>query len=113
MSRKQQTAVPAYGSIPAVSVSPSLGEVLTVAETAALLKVPKSSVYEWTRFRGGRQGAPVPHRKVGKYLRFLRSELEAWIVGLPLATHTHKRKYVRKPSDVLAPPAVKMKGRAA
>ena len=95
-------------------MSPTLGEVLTVAETAALLKVPKSSVYEWTRFRGGRQGAPVPHRKVGKYLRFLRSELEAWIVGLPLATHTHKRKYIRTGSDEQAPAApAKKTGRAA
>lgn len=112
MQRKQQTA-PATNSIAAVS--PTIGEVLTVAETAALLKVPKSSVYEWTRFRGGRQGAPVPHRKVGKYLRFLRSELEAWIVGLPLATHTHKRRYVRKPSaDVQASAGpINKTGRAA
>lgn len=112
MPRKQQTAALAPSFIPAVS--PALGEVLTVAETAALLKVPKSSVYEWTRFRGGRQGAPVPHRKVGKYLRFLRSELEAWIVGLPLATHTHKRKYIRRGADVQAPAApAKKTGRAA
>lgn len=52
-------------------------EVLTVADTAALLKVPASSIYEWTRFRGT-QRTPIPHRKVGKYLRFLRSEVEAW-----------------------------------
>lgn len=76
---------------------PSTGatEVLTVAETAALLKVPTSSVYEWTRFRGT-QRAPIPHRKVGKYLRFLRSEVDAWLVGLPQATNSKKRRYVRK-----------------
>lgn len=70
-------------------------EVLTVAETATLLKVPTSSVYEWTRFRGT-QRAPIPHRKVGKYLRFLRAEVEAWLLGLPQAANTRKRQYTRK-----------------
>jgi excisionase family DNA binding protein len=71
-------------------------EVLTVAEVAALLKVPPSSVYEWTRFRA-HQRVPLPHRKVGKYLRFLRSEIEAWLIALPQASNTRKRKYTRKP----------------
>jgi excisionase family DNA binding protein len=73
--------------------SPS--EILTVAEVAAMLKVPKSSIYEWTRFRT-HQCVPLPHRKVGKYLRFLRSEVGAWLVGLPQATNSKKRRYVRK-----------------
>jgi excisionase family DNA binding protein len=70
-------------------------EVLTVAEVAALLKVPPSSIYEWTRFRT-HQRAPLPHRKVGKYLRFLRSEIDAWLIELPQATNSKKRQYVRK-----------------
>lgn len=70
-------------------------EVLTVAETAALLKVPASSIYEWTRYRST-QRTPIPHRKVGKYLRFLRSEVEAWLLGLPQAANNRKRKYTRK-----------------
>jgi len=78
------------------AVSPSSSEVLTVAEVAALLKVPPSSIYEWTRFRGGNRGTPLPHRKIGKYLRFLRSEIDAWIVGLPQAANMRKRKYTRK-----------------
>lgn len=82
-------------SVPAVSTTP-LGEILTVGETAALLKVPPSSIYEWTRFRGSNRGAPLPHRRVGKYIRFLRSEVEAWLVGLPKSTNTRKRHYVRK-----------------
>ena len=70
-------------------------EILTVAEVAALLKVPQSSIYEWTRYRGN-QRTPIPHRKIGKYIRVLRSELEAWLIGLPKAANTKKRKYVRK-----------------
>jgi len=82
---------------PETTVNPSLpaSEVLTVAEVSALLKVPQSSIYEWTRFRGA-QRAPLPHRKVGKYLRFLRSEVEAWLIGLPQAANIRKRKYTRK-----------------
>lgn len=79
-------------------------EILTVAETAAVLKVPVSSIYEWTRFRGT-QRVPLPHRKVGKYLRFLRSEIDAWIVGLPLATNIRKRRYIRKDAPAFASPA--------
>ena len=71
-------------------------EVLTVAEAAALLKVPPSSIYEWTRYRGSHRGTPLPHRKIGKYIRFLRSEIDAWIVGLPQAANSRKRKYIRR-----------------
>jgi excisionase family DNA binding protein len=78
-------------------------EVLTVTETAALLKVPPSSIYEWTRYRGSHRGTPLPHRKVGKYLRFLRSEVDTWIVGLPHAANLRKRRYTRKPSEDDAP----------
>lgn len=81
---------------PATAVVSRPTEVLTVAETAALLKVPPSSIYEWTRYRGSHRGTPLPHRKVGKYLRFLRSEVDAWLVGLPQAVNVRKRQYTRK-----------------
>jgi excisionase family DNA binding protein len=98
-----------------VAAAPS--EILTVAEVAALLKVPQSSVYEWTRYRGAQRVA-LPHRKVGKYLRFLRSETEAWLVGLPQASNTRKRKYTRNPDVPDAHAAARVvcrggKGRAA
>jgi excisionase family DNA binding protein len=97
--------------------APGVTEVLTVAETAALLKVPASSIYEWSRFRST-QRTPIPHRKVGKYLRFLRSEVEAWLLGLPQAVNTRKRKYTRKPDVPDAHAAARVvcrggKGRAA
>lgn len=86
----------------------SSSEILTVAEVAALLKVPPSSVYEWTRFRT-HQRVPLPHRKVGKYLRFLRSEVNAWLVGLPQASNNRKRKYTRKADAPVAAVPVKAK----
>jgi excisionase family DNA binding protein len=47
-------------------------EILTIEEAAALLKVPKSWLYERTR-----TGA-IPHLKLGKYLRFPLAELLQW-----------------------------------
>jgi excisionase family DNA binding protein len=46
---------------------------LTVQEAAELLRVPVSWLYERTRTNS------VPHVKLGKYLRFDRDELVAWV----------------------------------
>jgi excisionase family DNA binding protein len=94
LRKPRQTGTTDANSVPAVPASQC--EVLTVAETAALLKVPPSSIYEWTRFRGSNRGTPLPHRKVGKYLRFVKSELMEWLLALPQSTNTRKRKYTRK-----------------
>jgi excisionase family DNA binding protein len=48
----------------------------TVREIAELLRVPTSWVYERTRRRGVER---IPHFKVGKYLRFSKSEVLEWI----------------------------------
>ena len=45
---------------------------LTIDEAAALIRVPKSWLYERTRTN------TIPHLKLGKYLRFNRDELVAW-----------------------------------
>lgn len=45
---------------------------LTIDEAAALLRVPKSWLYERTRTNS------VPHMKLGKYLRFDQQEFLAW-----------------------------------
>jgi excisionase family DNA binding protein len=52
------------------------GELLTVAEVAHMFKVPNSWVYERCR-----EGAihPLPHLKLGKYLRFSKSALLAYM----------------------------------
>jgi excisionase family DNA binding protein len=49
---------------------PDLGELLTVDEVAALLKVSRSWVYEHTRSRGGIRAERLPFIKIGKYTRF-------------------------------------------
>ena len=45
---------------------------LTIDEAAALIRVPKSWLYERTRTN------TVPHIKLGKYLRFDQQEFLAW-----------------------------------
>jgi excisionase family DNA binding protein len=45
---------------------------LTVDEAAALIRVPKSWLYERTRTN------TVPHVKLGKYLRFDQQEFLTW-----------------------------------
>ena len=48
-------------------VESQLEELLTIDDVSAILKVPKSWVYEQTRKRGLEK---MPHIKLGKYLRF-------------------------------------------
>ncbi len=55
-----------------VMVAHSDDELLTVQEVAQLLRVPPSWVYE--RCREG-VSDPLPHVKLGKYLRFSRNDL--------------------------------------
>jgi excisionase family DNA binding protein len=51
-------------------------ELLTVDELAALLKVPRSWIYQRTRARGRDR---LPHIKLGKYLRFEEQAVRAWL----------------------------------
>lgn len=53
-----------------------LGELATVRDIAELLHVPDTWVYARTRTRGV---ARIPHFKLGKYLRFSRSEVLDWV----------------------------------
>ena len=46
---------------------------LTIHEAADLLRVKESWLYERTRLN------EVPHVKLGKYLRYDRDELVAWV----------------------------------
>jgi excisionase family DNA binding protein len=52
---------------------------LTIQEVADFLKVPVSWVYARTRRRGIDR---FPHLKVGKYVRFKRSEVEKFLERL-------------------------------
>ena len=48
-------------------IESQLETLLTIDEVSAILKVPKSWIYEHTRKRGSEK---LPHIKLGKYLRF-------------------------------------------
>ncbi|MGA8036735.1 MAG: helix-turn-helix domain-containing protein [Candidatus Acidiferrales bacterium] len=58
-------------------------EILTVQETARLLKLPVSSIYEKSRKRSAHGPTPLPCRRVGKYLRFFKEEVLQWLENLP------------------------------
>ena len=59
-------------------IDPPLSEpLLTADEVAALLRVPRSTVYELTRTRR------LPHIKVGRRTLFVRVDLDAWVVAQP------------------------------
>ena len=49
---------------------------MDVAETAHMLHVPVSWVYERTRRRGKEK---IPHLKLGKYLRFEIAIVREWL----------------------------------
>jgi excisionase family DNA binding protein len=54
----------------------SLAEpLLTADDIAALLAVPRSSVYEYAR----RRHDPLPSIAIGRHRRFYRSDVERWL----------------------------------
>ena len=53
-------------------------QLLSVQEVARLLQVPVSCVYEHTR---PTSAAPLPHIKLGKYLRFIPAEIRNFLEG--------------------------------
>ena len=48
---------------------------LTASAVSDLLRVPRSSVYEYAR----RTHTPLPVIRVGRHLRFYRSDVEVWL----------------------------------
>jgi excisionase family DNA binding protein len=57
--------------------TPALAEpLLTAGDVAELLRVPRSSVYEYAR----RRHRPLPSVAIGRHRRFVRSDLDAWLL---------------------------------
>jgi predicted DNA-binding transcriptional regulator AlpA len=57
-------------------------EILTAGEVAALLKISKRHLYELAKERtrsGDVRENPIPCVRLGKSVRFRRSDVEAWI----------------------------------
>jgi excisionase family DNA binding protein len=50
-------------------------DVLTAAEVAELVKVPRSTIYEMARH--GR----IPAHRIGRAWRFIRQEIEEWLLA--------------------------------
>jgi excisionase family DNA binding protein len=75
----QENATARHRAMPGGEDSRLQGDLLTVGEVAALLKVPMSWVYERTRRRGIER---MPHFKLGKYLRFSQPEVLNWLLRM-------------------------------
>ena len=64
-------------------------EILTPEETAELLRVSLTWLYEKSRKR---QRNPLPVHRIGRYLRYRRSEVLAWFdQQCQPAKHTRRR----------------------
>lgn len=55
-------------------------EILTIQEVAALLKMSVRQIYSMTCHRGQvRMEHPIPMIKINGNIRFLRSDIDAWV----------------------------------
>jgi excisionase family DNA binding protein len=62
--------------MPDTAVAVLLAEpLLTAAEVARLLRVPRSSVYEYAR----RRDEPLPSVAIGRHRRYYRGDVEEWL----------------------------------
>lgn len=57
-----------------MQVATNHDDLLTVDELAALLKIPKATLYSWRYISYG-----PPSIKVGRYLRYRNTEVTRWI----------------------------------
>ena len=83
--------------------TPAVGlRIMTVQEVATLFQVPVSSIYEKTRQRVPKDATPpLPFRRVGKYIRFIESEVVSWLLTVPQNTQTcrSRKKRTQKQSQ--------------
>ena len=56
-----------------------LGDVLTIEELSAYLKIPKSTLYKLVR------EGKVPCQKIGRHWRFRKEAIDRWLEDLPAA----------------------------
>jgi excisionase family DNA binding protein len=70
--------------------------VLTVDDVATRLQISKGSVYELTRFREAADTPRLPARKIGRSLRFLAADIDAWVLALHRHANLQKRRYLKK-----------------
>lgn len=76
---------------PQPAPTPAPIKIWSVADVADFLKIPVGSIYEKTRARSDGR-APLPCRRVGKYLRFFEHEVVQWLAGLPTDRPRRRRR---------------------
>ena len=70
-----------------LEVSPEAERLLTVHEVAELLRVAVSWVYEHTRPGCSN---PLPHVKIGKYLRFFPADIFVYLSAMRAPNHRRR-----------------------
>jgi len=55
------------------------GDVLTIEELSAYLKIPKSTLYKLVR------EGKIPCQKIGRHWRFRKEAIDRWLEDLPAA----------------------------
>ncbi len=62
-----------------------MGEILTIDELAAMLKMTRRQIYTMCEKRtrnGAMKDHPLPVLKINGNLRFRKSEVDSWLLGL-------------------------------
>lgn len=63
--------------------SPVTDELLTTKELAGYLKIPVETLYQWRQRGEGPAGL-----RIGRYLRYRRSEVDRWLEGRGTSART-------------------------
>jgi Helix-turn-helix domain len=92
----QVTKLPSSSGASSLPQPLDILDIMDVRDLAGYLKVQESTIYERLRFRAAGEPHPMPAHKMGGYWRFLKHEIDAWLLSLPRVVQTRKRKYVRK-----------------
>jgi excisionase family DNA binding protein len=71
------------------------GDVLTIEELSAYLKIPKSTLYKLVR------EGKVPCQKVGRHWRFRKEAIDRWLENLPAVSPAQAGRHAgaTKPQD--------------
>ena len=79
---------------PTVPTAPLV--LMDVEELATYLKVERSFVYDRLRHRSSQEANPMPAHRMSGYWRFVKSEIDDWLLALPRTVSSRKRKYARR-----------------
>jgi excisionase family DNA binding protein len=78
--------------VPDATIVDTADAILTPEEVATMLKVPERWCYERTRARRG-AGPAMPFFRVGRYIRFSRAAVLAWLHDTETTAPSRPRRY--------------------